>query len=248
MGQRRKRNRKKKKIPRIWISISVAFVFVIALIYILNLPIWQIKEIVVNGAKMLPPDYVRGISGIPLSENLFFADLSRAKKNLKKVAAIKSFRFHRLPPQTVLISITEREPLATLVLRDRSVVIDSDGVIINHNPDIYVDVSNLAELPVVTGIACDEDRLDEVSARLITRVLLTLRSYLSAGRIQLDMGGLKEIGFLLDDLLKVRLGSAEKIDLKMEVFEVLLKQVDGKWAKVEYIDVRYPDYPVIKFK
>src|SRR3989339_195550 len=241
MTQRRKRNRKRVKIPRLWISASVAFVFVVALIYILNLPIWQIKEVVVNGAKMLPADYVKGVSGIPLSENLFFADLSRAKKNLKKISAIKSFRLHRLPPQTVLISIEERQPLATLVLKDRSVVIDSDGVIINHNPDIYVDVSNLAELPVVTGIACDSDRLDEVSASLITRVLLTLRAYLAAGQIQLDMGGLKEIGFLLDDLLKVRLGSSQDIEKKMQVFEALLLQVRGRWAKVDYIDVRYPD-------
>lgn len=228
--------------------MGLVFVIVISSVYILNLPIWQIKEVVVNGSKMLPADYVKGVSGIPLSENLFFADLSRAKKNLKKISAIKSFRLHRLPPQTVLISIEERQPLATLVLKDRSVVIDSDGVIINHNPDIYVDVSNLAELPVVTGIACNEDRLDAVSASLITRVLTTLRAYMKAGQIQLDMGGLKEIGFLLDDLLKVRLGSSQDIEKKMQVFEALLLQVSGRWAKVDYIDVRYPDYPVIKFK
>jgi cell division septal protein FtsQ len=233
------------------ITLAFLFMFVLAGYYILNLPIWKIKEVVVNGTRILSAEEIKALAGIPLSENLFFTSFSRARSNLGKIPGIKQARFYRIPPATVLISITERRPVATVVFPRKSVIIDEEGYILNRNPNISLNIPNLADLPVITGIseeALSSDRIEGEAAQVISHILSKLARFLESRRLQLELGGLENVSFLLDDLLRVRVGDTEQVKRKMEVFEALLPQIEGRWPQVEYMDVRFPDNPVIKFK
>lgn len=253
---RRKRNNKKprprRRKPNFLIFLLIFALIIIGGVYIASLPIWRIQAVVVNGAKMLSPDEVRTLAGIPLSENLFFTSFSRAKANLGKITAIEKASFYRMPPATVLINITERQPIATIVFSKKSIIIDKAGYIINRNANLTLNVPNRAELPVVTGISekriLKADRIHETVSKIVAEIIFKLSPYLASGRIQLELGGLENISFLLDDLLRVKLGMAENVPRKMEVFEALLPVIAGKWSEVEYVDVRYPDNPVIKYR
>lgn len=233
------------------ITLAFLFMFVLAGYYILNLPIWKIKEVVVNGTRILSAEEIKALAGIPLSENLFFTSFSRARSNLGRIPGIKQARFYRIPPATVLISITERRPVATVVFPRKSVIIDEEGYILNRNPNISLNIPNLADLPVITGIseeALSSDRIEGEAAQVISHILSKLARFLESRRLQLELGGLENVSFLLDDLLRVRVGDTEQVKRKMEVFEALLPQIEGRWPQVEYMDVRFPDNPVIKFK
>ncbi len=251
---RRKTKVRKKKIQRPRFSVFLFFlVLSLALgAYILSLPVWKINDVVVNGTKMLSADEIRTLAAVPLSENLFFTSFSRAKANLGKIHTIKRFRIYRIPPGTVLISITERKPVATLVFPKRSVVIDEEGFILDRNANISLRIPNVADLPVISGISerniLEGKRIDERTSRVVTEVILKLSAFLESRSMQLELGELENVSFLLDDLLRVRVGSSKDIKRKMEVFRALLPVISGKWARVVYIDVRYPDNPVIKYK
>ncbi|MDD5382425.1 MAG: FtsQ-type POTRA domain-containing protein [Candidatus Margulisbacteria bacterium] len=250
--RREKKPRPKNRKFRLFIAfLSLVFCLIVGA-YILSLPIWQIKDIVVNGAKILSEKEIRAIAGIPLSENLFYTSFSRAKANLRKITAIKAFHFYRIPPATVLISITERRPVAAIIFPGKSVVIDEDGFIINRNTSLTLNIPNMADLPVISGIAEKEilkaERIDPRVSRIVSDIIFKLTPYLEAKRLQLKLGGLRNITLLLDDLLLVKIGGEEEIKRKMEVFMGLLPVVSGKWEKVDYIDVRFPDNPVIRYK
>ncbi len=253
MTKKKQKNTRKKTRRAYWLWFVFLFLLIIGGgFYIATLPIWSIQEVVVNGAKMLAPNEIRALAAIPVSENLFFADLARSRNNLSKITAIKSFRFYRMPPATVLINIREREPLATVVFPHRAMVIDAEGYIIDRNKNLALNIPGRADLPVVSGISEEriikKDHLDPGVSQIITEIILKLSPYLEGRRMQLAMGGLANVSFLLDDLLMVRLGEAENISRKMEVFEALLPVVSGKWDQVAYIDVRWPDNPVIRYK
>lgn len=251
----RKKEKKRRKRP-LWFRLLVLVFFVAAFAalgaYILTLPVWEIKEVIVNGAGMLSDGEIRTLAAIPLSENLFFTSFSRTKANLGKITPIKSFRIYRIPPATVLINIREREPLAALVFPRKSMIIDKEGYILNRNPNLTLNIPNMAELPVVTGMerleSEDGERIDRKSAKLIADIVIKLSQYLESSRLQLELGGLREINFRLDDLLRVRVGDDQNIKRKMEVFGALLPVISGRWDQVEYVDVRYPENPVIKYK
>jgi cell division protein FtsQ len=253
MKKRRKPKKKPaKRRPRILIYLLIFLVGSALIYYFLTLPIWEIKDVEVNGTNMLMEEEIKTLAVIPLSDNLFFADLSRAKANLGKITAIKSFRIYRIPPATILISIEERKPIASLVFKNQTYIIDKGGFLINRNPNITLNVADMADLPVVAGVNEKEnlksEKIDETASQIIDDIIAKLSPYLESKRMQLELGGLKDVSFLLDDILRVRLGQATDIKRKMEIFEALLPVIEEKWAQVEYVDVRYPDNPVVKYK
>jgi cell division protein FtsQ len=220
--------------------------------YFLSLPVWEIKEVTVNGTKLLSADQLRVLAGIPLSENLFFTSFARARSNLNKIKAIKKYHIFRLPPGTVIINIQERRPVASVILPNLSAVIDEQGYILNANAAVTLNLPNLAELPVVAGVSdaqvINNEELESTTTAVITGIIPKITGFTGAKRIQLNLGGLVNINLLLDDLLLVRLGDQSQISRKMAVLEALLPQVSGRWAQTAYLDVRYPDAPVIRFK
>jgi len=246
---------KRKKLPfrlRLYIAILLLIPLGIGTYFLLSLPIWRIQDVVVSGARLLSAEEVKDLSGVPLNENLFLTSFSRVRKNLTGITAIKSFRIYRIPPATVYIKIEERRPAAVVVLRGRSAIIDEAGYVLNRNPGLTINVTDMADLPVVSGVASTdvsvEGRINPQISRLISDIIIDLAKRLGSPRIQLETGGFERITFMLDDLLKVKLGRDEEIKRKMEVFQRLLKVIEGKWGSVEYVDVRYPDNPVIKYK
>lgn len=250
------RQKKTKKRPTRRYRFFKFLFFLILLVafgmYIASLPIFRISDIVVNGAKMLSAEEIKTLAGIPLSENLFFADFSRARVNLAKIPGVKNFKIYRIPPGTILISLTERKPIATIVFPKRSAVIDEEGYILNRRDNIRLNIPNITDLPVISGIneavVVKGEQIDGKTSQLMADIILKLSRFLETRSIQLELGGLENISFLLDDLLQVKLGSASDIKRKMEVFEALLPAIAGKWTRVQYIDVRFPNNPVIKFK
>jgi len=228
------------------------FLFGIAVHYVLSLPIWKIQEVRVTGANMLSAEEIRDLSGVPLSENLFLTSFARTDNNLKRISAIKEYRIYRIPPATVLIKITERKPIAVVIFKGRSVIVDEDGAILNRNPNLTLNVPNLEDLPVISGLGtgevAGEEKVDPKLSHLISGVIIELSSLLGSRRIQLELGGFEKISFLLDDMLRVKVGRDENVIRKMEVFKALLPVIANRWAQVEYVDVRYPDNPVIKYK
>jgi len=216
------------------------------------LPLWQIQEVAVTGTKMLSGQEIKELSGIPLAENLFLTSFARTRDNLRKITAIKEFHIFRIPPATVLIRITERKPIAVIMVKDRSAIIDVDGYILNRNPNLTLNVPDLTNLPVISGLDSSEvetgERIDPQVSRLVASIIVELANLLGSSQIQLETGGFAKINFLLNDILRVKLGRDDQIERKMSVFKRLLTVIAGKWDQVEYIDVRYPDNPVIKYK
>lgn len=240
---RTKKKPTKKKSFRLRLIIFLILLILIGIggYYVLSLPIWKIQEVVVSGANMLSAEEIRDLSGVPISDNLFFTSFARVRGNLSRISAIKQFHIYRIPPATVYIKIIERKPIAIVMLKDKSAVVDDEGCILNRNTNLTLNVPNMTELPVISGVGTAE--FSQVS-----ELVVELSKLLGSRRIQLETGGAEKINLLLDDILRVKIGRDENIKRKMEVFKALLKAIEGRWTQVEYVDVRFPDNPVVKFK
>jgi cell division protein FtsQ len=235
------------------LSLLFIFILIAGIGYaLLSLPIWDIQNVEVQGTKILSADEIKSLAGIPLTGNLFFSNLKQAHINLKKISAIKEFHIRRIPPGSIIIYITERKPISIIIYKNTSSIIDQDGFVLNKNPNLSLNISNLADLPVISGISSMEmdqgGMINPKVAMLISNIITDLASTLGSKRIQLDIGNFEKIKFMLDDILLVFLGTDENISQKMAVFKKLLPIVENKWAQVEYIDIRFPQNPVIKYK
>jgi cell division protein FtsQ len=252
-----KRKRKKTFRFRFFLLLFFSGLAAITLYYLLSLPVWKIQEVVVHGAVMLSAEEIKDLSGVPVSENLFLSNFSRVRENLRKVTAIKDFHVWRIPPATVLIRITERKPIAVVMIKNKSTIIDEEGYILNRNAGLTLNIAHLTELPVISGTQQllgtsfeveTENRIAPAVARLITEIIFELSSLLGSRNLQIETQDFEKISFLLDDILRVKIGRDENVKRKMEVFKKLFSLIADKWMRVEYVDVRFPDNPVIKFK
>ncbi|HVN66935.1 MAG TPA: FtsQ-type POTRA domain-containing protein [Candidatus Sulfotelmatobacter sp.] len=251
--KRKARPRKKLSLrARFFLSLFFLVLIGAGVYLLLALPIWKIQEVAVTGTSLLSGQEIKDLSGIPLEENLFLTSFARTRDNLRKITAIKEFHIFRIPPATVLIRVTERKPIAVIVFKDRSAIIDADGYILNRNPNLTLNIPDLTNLPAISGLdsaeAASGERIDPQVSRLVAEIIVELSHLLGSSQIQLETGGFSRINFLLNDILRVKLGRDEEIPRKMDVFKRLLPVIAGKWDKVEYVDVRYPDDPVIKYK
>ncbi len=252
MDRRRRQAKKPKKPKSLRLRLFLFILFLLlasaAVYLIMALPIWKIQDVSVIGTRMLSAEEIKDLSGIPLSENLFLTSFARARENLRKIAAIRDFHIYRIPPGTVLIKVEERKPIAVVVDQGRSTIIDADGYILNRNPNLTLNVPYLTDLPVISGLAMGGEKIDPKAVHVLKDVLVELANIFGSRRTNLELGGMQNISFLLDDILRVKLGRDDDIARKMEVFKALLPEIEGRWQKVEYVDVRYPDDPVIRFK
>jgi len=222
-------------------SLAIGFLF---------LPFWQISEVIVEGYQILSPSKIIEMANIPKGENIIFINLSHARKKLKEVIQIKEFSIFRRLPGIIVIKIKERKPLAVAVIEGQSAVIDEEGIILSSTEsptaEALIQALDATGLPVITGLkktSVKNNRLDpEITCAI------ELFKFLPSSKLQLEMGKIEDISLLVDDVLKVRLGEPKEIGEKMRVFRTLLPVIQGRWNEVEYVDVRFLNNPVVKFK
>jgi hypothetical protein len=94
-----------------------------------NSPRLAVRRIVVAGSRTLSPDQVTAMTGVCLGSNIFRANLYRARKAVQAAPAIRDANVARLLPDTIAVTLEEREPVLTLAAGSRLFDVDAAGVV-----------------------------------------------------------------------------------------------------------------------
>lgn len=192
-----KKTRKNSKLP--WLAWLVAVV-VIALWWSLYQSRWFITETVtIQGVSRLTVEQVGAVAGAPLNEPLISQDVDGIAERLNALPEIKSALVERGWPKTLLITITERIPIAVAATAGGFNLIDDEGknaglvaappaglLVIAANPDSPAMLSAIqvvAALPAewqVVGLAATSQ--DNVVANLASGAVVTFGSGENAKR------------------------------------------------------------------
>lgn len=233
----RSKIKRKKSWYLIWTLVFLFFAASIASI-IITLPIFKIAKVEVAGTRLLSPEQIIKTAAIPLGENLFLTRFSPALKRIRALSTAKEVKISRRLPDTVLIIITERKEAAVTVLDNQSVLVDDEGVILKV--DEFPDISGL---PVLLGVKKAED-INESVAKLLTE----FKNFVSPKKLEIDLTDSDDIDLIFDDTLRVKFGDSGKIESKFNAFEAIYNKVKEKKDLIEYIDVRLPEFPAVKFR
>jgi cell division septal protein FtsQ len=79
-------------------------------------PAFAIHNLEVQTDGVIALEQIRSWAGVKLNDNLFALDLSRIKRDLECVPMIESALIQRIPPHTLRIVVTERQPVAQVRL------------------------------------------------------------------------------------------------------------------------------------
>jgi len=233
--------------------LSLAVISASAGFLILSLPIWRLSRVEVRGVDHISKDKIINVAKVPVGENILLVDAKGIEKRLRSIVQVKNARVMKRIPDSLVIIVEEREPFALLVTQNRTYIIDDEGnVIASPSEASYYKVTDIGRFPVISGIRNEElingRRVNFKDRIYILKTLKLMSRFLGSESLQVKVGNSNNIIVLVEDVLRLELGDSSQIERKIDVFRALLKEVDGRWEDVEYISVKVPDSPVIKFK
>ena len=193
----------------------------------------EVKRVTLRGAHQTAHNEITEALGPVLGASIVHLSLDEARARIEELGWVRSAAVTRLLPDTISISVREREPAAVWQLKGVLYLIDDSGAIIRE-----VDAGEYANRPLIVGAGAPE----------------------AAGGILKALAGKEELQKLLYALVRVgerrwdmRLRNEVEIKLPEENFEGALSDLELLQAAqqtldqpIKYIDLRDPDRMVVK--
>ena len=230
------------------LSLVVLLLISAAVAVALRSSLFAISAIEVRGVGAERGRIVRQAAGIHEGQHLLTAPLARAQARVERLAWVKSADVQRVPPSTVAVDVTPRQPLLTVESRDASWKIDGDAVVVHGG--------RVAGAPVIRAPWLEQPELGvpvaDQTVRDAARVHRGLPVWLRRQVVEYRIPEPRELWLQLavpvEDAdaepasVGVRFGAAEDLGLKAEVIRVLLPQAVEAGGD---LDVRAPANPVV---
>lgn len=245
--------KKQKNTRRRFLRLFILFLVVLcAVVILISLPVWRIKNVSVEGGNIVAASTVTEKLGPVTGQNIFVFDYWYAARRINAIPQVKKAWVWPRLPSTLLVKIEERIPFAVAMINGEYLVLDDDGYILEqikeNNTDSRIKTS---DLPVVVGLKKDTVVGDKVSPEVmasITKSFRLLGSIFDKGRFVLEIVSQDNINIIVDDVLKVKIGFPEKIEDKLQILSAILHSPKTDRSRIEYVDLRVPEDPAVKFR
>lgn len=252
MAGKKLRRRRKFSWYLIWFLVFSFFLSAVLLL-MSTLPVWNIESIRVEGARFLNSEEISRVADRSIGKNIFFADFKAIEKELNSIDLLKKFRIKRDLPNILVIELFERQEAAVAVVNDKTVLFDEEGIILNlHNSSFAkYDLPSFSDLAVITGIRSSdivEGKLKEEIKEMLSFLLKNLKRDMPDERIKIDISSHENVVLLVDDVIRVKVGGPSRLDEKIRAFLALRKVEQNRLQSIEYIDVRVPESPAVRFR
>lgn len=185
------------------------------------------EDVEVTGTSLLTEDEVRAAADVPLGEPLARIDLAAVRARVGSLAAVARVDVTRRWPHDVVVTVTERTPVALLEIAGSLRGLDAEGVVFGTFRPAPPGLPR-----VRTGGDTSADALREAA-----QVAGSLPDDLAATVDHLEVETVDQITLVLRDDRVVRWGSADDSAQKAEVLVALLRQPGREY------DVSVPGSP-----
>ena len=202
--------------------------------------LFLMEKIDVDGNRLLPEEEVVAWSALSVGGNLFACDLASATERLQAQPIIEQVLLRREPPETLVISLKEREPVALVKTSGGLQGVCRNGMLFPL-PQVSLD------LPVMTGLQADSDGV-LVELQKLARFAHDLKVadaafWRDVSEIQVRSPGVATV-YLVGDQLEVRMMFGH-VDRQVQNFRAYMQAATQRCLGLAYLDLRYQDQVVV---
>ena len=191
---------------------------------------YNLKNIEVKGNRALTKDEVIKASGLVKGGNLFTVRLKDTRNSLKKVNRIDTIEIVKNYPDTIVIEVEERVPVARLALSGNPPeerLVDADGVVFSG---VRKDLARIVN-------TIDREELRNIAAFLLAIKAQDQRFYLKVTEVD---GAENEELRLMHDGTRIIWGKPEKnLEKKLDDLKKVMGDLARRKIKPQYIDMRF---------
>jgi cell division protein FtsQ len=207
-----------------------------------------VTRITVNGTHRMAPgealavlDGLRGTSMVSL-------DLEHWRQKLLDAPWVADAKMRRVIPGTVVVEISEREPLGIGRIRNSLYLIDQEGSVIDEFGPKYAEF----DLPIIDGLAVSgpDDAADGGRAALAGRVLADFQRRPDLARLvsQIDVSNAKDaVVILKDDTALVHTGEDHFAD-RVQAYIDLAPRLRDDGPGVDSVDLRFGERVFVRWQ
>lgn len=184
-----------------------------------------------------PPGVAFTIPTGLIGRSIWRVDLQRLADDLKtQQPHLKRIRVIRRLPDTLVIEVLARVPVAQVKVSSNWRAVDREGVVLPA-----LGRTPAAHLTVLRDPKTDEER--QRAVRLVE--LLQRAPELIGHRVtSLDVGDAEQLSFVLDETLEVRCGREDQLPQQLDRVRTALRLLALRSLDAQYLDVRF-DEPII---
>jgi cell division protein FtsQ len=184
---------------------------------------FKVTAVEVEGATPMARASILRASGLRRDEPILGLDLNDLRGRIEHVGWVKSAKVVRLLPDTVVISVSQRQTAAVWQHGGHTLVVDDTG-----QPIPEADPARFADLPLVVGDGANEaagDILPQVRARprLMARLDALVRVDDRRWDLRLKDGGLIQLPATNEDSALIQL---DQLDQKERILDLGLARID----------------------
>lgn len=236
----KKANKKKNGTPkklRKQAKVLLGFIlFFVTVILVLCSPLFDIKNIEVEGNLKLSKERIISVSTLQNHTNIFKFNSRIVKGKIEEIAYIDNAEITRKFPSTVKIVIEERQPKYMLQFADSYVYINNQGYML--------EISNeKLELPILIGFTTDlsnikaGNRINVADLKKMDMVIKIYEAIKSNGLGELvnkiDISNDKNYAIILENEGKiVYLGDCTELNTRILYLKSILETVPGKSGEI----------------
>lgn len=238
--------RVKKKRFIFWQSFFFIFLVLMAAYVLLQSPVFTINRISVSGNNTLAAREIIKVSGIVTGMNIFKVDLKTATEKIQVLPMVKEVNTIRKLPNTILIKVEERVPVALVVGNGRFIELDAQAYYLREGS------AATSGLPVITDMQVQVPGPGQpVKGEGLQTALQVVQELPDKLRNQLSEVHISDndmvILYTLDGI-QCRLGLPEDIVTKGNYFLQVQNELQNEQKTIEYVDFSYVGSPVVKYK
>lgn len=229
---RRARNRRVAIASVVGITVTLALLVVTAVYS----PILALRTITVDGTSRIDPTEIVAAADDQLGTPLALLDYDRMTRDLSVFPLIRSYVTEIVPPDTIIIHVTERQPVGSIASSAGFDLVDPAGIVVQQSPE------RLPGIPVISLGGADTS---SPAFTAVVEVLLALPPALLAQVDSISATTKDDVSFVLTGVGQgVRWGSAAQSDKKATLLAGLIAVTDS--ARPGTFDVSAPGNGVFR--
>lgn len=241
------------RVLRVSIALSSLTLFIVGGFFVtqflMSSDLFRVEEITVLGNKRLDEQQVWVLSDIKKGINTFDLDLNLIGRKIEQNPWIATAEVQRIFPRQVVITVTERQPVAIINL-GYLYYLDKNGEIFK-----VLESSDSLDFPVVTGFDYEKARLHNTEyAQDLEQIVALLEDV--RHRPQFDLKQISEIHrdkrgdltlFTLRGGVRVKMGRGD-YKKKIDRLEKIYARLRPKLKILDYIDLNVDEKVIVRIE
>lgn len=235
-NKKKKVTTKNKKITKKSKILFCTILVIIAVLLILNSPLFNVKNIVVEGNATNSSEKIVSLSGLQTYTNIFKFNENDVIEKIKENAYIENVKIEKKLPSTVKIIVEERTPKYMLQFADSYVYINNQGYML--------EISNeKLNIPILIGFTTDLSNIkagnritidDLKKMDMVIKIYETAKSNGLADLVtKIDISNDKNYTIILEtEGKKVYLGDCSNLNTRILYLNSILEASKGKSGEI----------------